>query len=56
MLEDIQIGDKGHAASDEMPELSKAIEHVNNYNIHVDNMAISYAAATKKNIYDTYDE
>ena len=50
------MGDKGNAASDEMPELSETIEHVNSYNIHVDNMAISYAAATTKNIYDKYDE
>jgi hypothetical protein len=39
-----------------MAELSETIKNIYNNNIHEDKMAVSCATATKKCIYEEYDE
>ena len=56
MLADVQMEHKGNSASEEMAKLSETVRNIYNNTIHEDKMAVSYATATKKCIYEEYYE
>ena len=56
MLADVQMEYKVNSASEEMAKVSETVKNIYNNNIHEDKMAVLYATATKKCIYEEYDE
>lgn len=56
MLADVQMEYKGNSASEEIEKLSETVKNIYNNSIHEDKMAVSYATATKKCMYEEYEE